>query len=436
MAVATLTPLPPKEAIAAFTARGGRLAPTFAWQDAWEADHAQAFTVAKSAGFDILKDIYGALEAALKEGTTFQDFAKNLTPVLQAKGWWGKKAVPDPLTGEIGEAQLGSTRRLTTIFDINMRVSYASGQWAQFERTKKLRPWLRYLHHDSLHPRPLHVARHNMCLRVDDPTWEKWAPPNGFGCHCTLQSLSDRDVERMGGQLKFKPPPDNMRTYVNRRTGEISQVPDGIDPGWGYNPGKAGWQASALADGLADAPPALSAALVEAPTWPTRALASEFGDWFDKAAAGAPVSRSSWTVGAIDQATLDGLNRLGHPPQTGAITISQQAVQHMQRDTKAAGGRSVPVDILRSLPATLAQARAVLYDRQSADPALLYVFDVPGENRLGKLVVRVNFAGKMPKPGGGRMSVVTNDIRTAGLVEARILADPATYDVLSGEIGS
>ncbi len=33
------------------------------------------FTVAKSAGFDILKDISDALEKALKEGRTVRDFS-------------------------------------------------------------------------------------------------------------------------------------------------------------------------------------------------------------------------------------------------------------------------------------------------------------------------------------------------------------------------
>lgn len=244
---ADLTPLPPREALAALLARGGRLAPTFSWQDAWEHDHAAMFTVAKSAGFDILRDIFSALEEALGKGRTFRDFARDLTPVLQAKGWWGRQPALDPETGDTVWSQLGSTRRLTTIFDANMRVSYAAGHWAAFERNKAARPYLRYVCILDERTRPQHRARHNLVLPVDHPYWDTWAPPCGWRCRCTLQQLSQRDVDRLlakGVPLFFTPPADTYRTFVNRRTGVVSHVPDGIDPGWAYNPGRAGFVAA------------------------------------------------------------------------------------------------------------------------------------------------------------------------------------------------
>ncbi|PWR17642.1 phage minor head protein [Zavarzinia aquatilis] len=254
--IATLTPLPPLEAIAAFEARGGRLEPSFDWRDIWEKIHAQMFTVAKSTGFDILKDIHEALAKALAEGRTFQDFAKDLRPLLEAKGWWGRSVQEDPHTGEVKPVQLGSAKRLRTIFDTNMRVSYASGHWAQFERTKRLRPWLRYVAIMDGRTRPAHAERHNMVAQIDDPVWDKWAPPCGWGCRCTLQSLSEGDYRRLGAKAK-KPPVDKVVEYINRRTGEVTEVPAGIDPGWAYNPGKAGAEAAintAAAQKMADAP--------------------------------------------------------------------------------------------------------------------------------------------------------------------------------------
>ena len=44
---------------------GFALSPTFDWRDMWQADHAAAFTVAKSAGLDILGDVHSALVDAL-----------------------------------------------------------------------------------------------------------------------------------------------------------------------------------------------------------------------------------------------------------------------------------------------------------------------------------------------------------------------------------
>ncbi len=432
MSVATLTPLPPAEAIAALQRRGLRLDPTFSWQDAWEADHAKMFTVAKSAGFDILSDIHAALASAIAEGRTIRDFAADLRPVLEAKGWWGRKEVTDPLTGEVREAQLGSTRRLRTMFETNMRVSYAEGHWARFERGKSSRPYLRYVAILDGRTRPAHRARHNVCLPVDDPYWDRWAPPCGWGCRCTLQSLSQRDVDRMRGELRFTPPPDTIRSFVNSRTGEIVRVPDGIDPGWAYNPGKTGWQAATVADKLASAPAPLSAAAVADPRWPARALADEFATWFDQAAAGGRVGPSIWTIGAIDQATLDALAERGIRPQSGAITLTQSQAGHMVREAKAEAGKAVPLDLLRRLPETLATARAVLRDRR--DDALVYVFDVPGDPRLGKLIVRVDFSEVTRPPGGKRRRIATNSIRTAGLVDSQYLDDTNFYEVLSGSL--
>lgn len=430
----TLEPLPPAEAIAALERRGRRLDPTFAWQDAWQTDHAAMFTVAKSAGFDILNDVFDAFQKALKEGRTGRRFAAELTPVLQAKGWWGRQDVVDPATGETVSAQLGSPRRLKTIFNVNMRVSYAAGHWASFERNKAARPYLRYVAILDERTRPEHRARHNLCLPVDHPYWDIWAPPCGWSCRCTLQSLSERDVQRMRGQLKFEPPPDVFRDWVNKRTGEVSRVPAGIDPGWAYNPGKAGHQLGlAAAAKLIAAPPAIAAAAAEDPAWLARPLAKEFEDWFDQAAAGGRVDRSMVAVGALDAQVLDALKTKGIEPQSAAITLSQDVVVHMLRTVKAQRGQTVPAALLRTMPVLLKQTKAVL--RDTRDNAILYVFDVPGEPRFGKLVVRLDFASKVKDPtSGSRVTIMTNAIRTAGLVPQITLADPAAYELITGSL--
>ncbi|QDG74444.1 phage minor head protein [Labrenzia sp. PHM005] len=242
---ADLTPLPPRAAIAALKTRGRDLHPTFAWADVYAADHAAMFTVAKSAGHDILADIWTALLKALEEGETFETFAQRLKPSLVQKGWWGEAIEEDPLTGEPVKVRLGSLRRLRTIFDANMRVSYATGHWQMFERLKSSRPYLRYVAVQDGLTRPEHQSLHNLVLPVDHAFWDVFAPPNGWNCRCSLQSLSERDIEQLkarGEELVFDPPRISFRAWENKRTGEIRQIPDGIDPGWDYNPGKEGHQ--------------------------------------------------------------------------------------------------------------------------------------------------------------------------------------------------
>ncbi|MFL1781440.1 hypothetical protein ABSA28_01165 [Candidatus Hepatincolaceae symbiont of Richtersius coronifer] len=63
---------------------------TYKWTDILQNEHAASFTVAKSTEADILLNIKTALEDALQGGKTLHQFKKELTPLLQEKGWWGK----------------------------------------------------------------------------------------------------------------------------------------------------------------------------------------------------------------------------------------------------------------------------------------------------------------------------------------------------------
>lgn len=431
-----LNPVAPADAIAALLARGRRLDPSFAWQDRYAEDHARAFTVAKSAGFDILSEIHTGLEAALKEGKTARQFAAELTPLLQAKGWWGRKAVPDPATGLPVSAQLGSPRRLQLIFDVNMRVSYAAGHWASFQRNKKARPFLRYVHLvGQEHPRLHHQKLHNLVLPVDHPLWDILFAPNGWNCHCTIQSLSQRDIDRLiaqGEKLVFAPPTLETRPWINKRTGEVRHIPEGIDPGWDYNPGKAGYQATlASAERLIDVPPSLAASLHDDPDWLLRPLGPAFRDWFDRAAAGGAIDHSVIVAGALDRSVLAALHARGVQPASGAITLSQERVRHMLRDSKSVAGRAVPLDLLRELPALLARPRAVLRERRTGN--LVYVFDTSADERMGKLFVSLDFKTKSRAPGG-RVTVPTNAIRSAGLVARTDLANAGAYELIFGAV--
>lgn len=230
--------LPPDEALKFFRAKGYRV--SFAWQDVWQQEHEAAFTVAKMLDLDLLKDVRAAADKALADGQTFKQFRDNIEPTLMDAGWWGRKKMVDPLTGEEREVQLGSVRRLRTIFRVNMQTAYAAGNWAQVEDNAKDAPWLMYDAVDDDRTRPEHRAWDNTVLRYDDPFWVDHTPPNGWNCRCSIIQLSDRDLERLGKKPDTQPPryANESNKYVNPRTGEETDVPRGIDPGWAYNPGK------------------------------------------------------------------------------------------------------------------------------------------------------------------------------------------------------
>ena len=209
----------------------------FDWRDTVASQHLRSFTVAKMMDLDLLEDIRKAVRRAITNGTTFETFRDELEPLLKKSGWWDRKEVIDPVTGERVLAQLGSPRRLRTIFDVNLRTAYAHGRWQQIERLAEERPYLRYVGILDGRIRPLHRSWHGTVLRVDDPWWQTHYPPNGWRCRCSVRQLSEDDMERYGYEVTPRAPDDGMRDWVNKRTGEIERVPKGIDPGWAHNVG-------------------------------------------------------------------------------------------------------------------------------------------------------------------------------------------------------
>jgi SPP1 gp7 family putative phage head morphogenesis protein len=237
VAVAFNFKLPAKEALEFFRAKGFRT--SFAWQDVWQQEHEAAFTVAKMMDVDMLRDVRAAVDKAIAEGTTLTDFRKELKPKLVDAGWWGKKEMVDPESGEAVLAQLGSSRRLRTIFRVNLQTSYAAGEEQQIQDTKAEAPYLMYDAVDDGRTRPEHKKWDGTILHADDPWWQKHTPPNGWFCRCGRLQLSARQVEAMGLSVASKAPASPERDYTNPRTGEVTRVPVGIDPGWAYNPGVA-----------------------------------------------------------------------------------------------------------------------------------------------------------------------------------------------------
>jgi SPP1 gp7 family putative phage head morphogenesis protein len=232
MADIDLLALPPEEAIAYLQQKGYRF--SWRWHEMWQEAHARAFTVAKAMRLDLLQDIRGELERALMKGTTFEEFKRNLTPILQQKGWWGRQVVD----GE--SVQLGSPRRLATIFNVNVQTAYSVGHYRHMTDPDVLdaRPYWRYVAVNDSRTRPAHRRWHNTVLRHDHPWWDTHYPPCGWSCRCRAVSMSEREMKR-GGYKVTQNPDMRMVQKTDPRTGKSALFPYGIDPGWDYNPGKA-----------------------------------------------------------------------------------------------------------------------------------------------------------------------------------------------------
>jgi len=240
--------LPPEQAIEYFQSKGYAI--TWSWRDLWQEVQAKSFTVAKVMNSDILDDIRGALDDALNNGTTFRDYEKNLTPILKAKGWWGKTEHTNTITGEVSTAQLGSPRRLKTIYQTNLQTAYMAGRYRSMMESADSHPYWQYVSVLDGRTRPMHRAMNGRVFRWDDPFWHTHYPPNGFNCRCRVRAMTADAVARDG--ITVQSSDGKLIDHdIQMRGGSTVQVKalrvkvDGQDKlfapdaGWSYNPGEA-----------------------------------------------------------------------------------------------------------------------------------------------------------------------------------------------------
>lgn len=238
--------LPPKEAIKYLTSKGYKF--SWNWYEVWQESHTKAFTVAKVMRQDILDDIREVVTKAIEEGITFREFQKQLEPKLKAKGWWGKVAIGDGET--IEEVQLGSPWRLKTIYRTNVQTSYMAGRYKTQVDNVDNRPYFQYVAVMDKKTRPSHAQLNGKVFRHDDPFWDSFYPPNGWGCRCRVRALSEKNIKDRGKRV------ESSKGLLSQEEREISKKVDkkakvtvytdpltlkktAPDVGWSYNPGKA-----------------------------------------------------------------------------------------------------------------------------------------------------------------------------------------------------
>lgn len=224
---------------------------SFNYQDVWNEEHITSFTAAKVMQLDILSDMKTAVEKAIENGETLEQFKKNLLPILYQKGWTGKQLIEDPITKEIKEVYINTPHRLKTIYETNLRSAYMKGRF-DASYSSKAHPYLMYRIGPSKNHRKEHVKWDGLILDKNDSFWLSHMPPNGWGCKCYTVAISKARKEKYeqegipsasedGKTIKIKAKTQRPRieytTYINKRNGTISKVPKGVDPAFNFNQG-------------------------------------------------------------------------------------------------------------------------------------------------------------------------------------------------------
>ena len=389
--------LPPKEAVSYFRAKGYSV--SWNWYEQLTDAHARAFTVAKAARLDVLTTIREEVDRAIAEGTTRREFTKTLAPRLQKLGWWGKQFVVDS-EGSAKEIELGSPRRLATIYNTNTRTAYASGRYAQMMNTADDYPYWQYVAIMDSHTRPDHARLHNMVFRWDDIFWQTHYPPNGWNCRCRVRALSAARLKALG--LTVSSGADDMsytrvEAGVDETTGEVFHTTSATynngqqkmtpDTGWSYNPGSAAFGTDqALVRKVVECDDAQLREQVVQSLNNSTARQLAFAQWAKRVTDTRRAAHSVQTLGFMSESVAQAVTeRTGNEP-TRLLAMNEKGLMHADSEKHHATGVALLPEDLQKLPTLIAKPDAVLWDKRHNN--VLYIVTTTD----GKARVAVNVA--------------------------------------------
>jgi SPP1 gp7 family putative phage head morphogenesis protein len=168
------------EAVDAFRKRVPLTEGTYDELDAAEREF--AFTVAGVAQADLVTDVWEALDRAIADGETLDDFKARVGDMLEEQ--WGGAA----------------PARVETIFRTNVNAAYNEGRYAVFSApaVKEARPFFRFDAIDDDRTDEDCAEANGTVLPQDDGFWDAHVPPLHPNCRCTLVALSDEEAADEG----------------------------------------------------------------------------------------------------------------------------------------------------------------------------------------------------------------------------------------------
>ena len=392
---------PPEEAIQSLKNKGYKIG--WDWHQTLDDAHSRAFTVAKVAKLDLLQDIKKSLITALENGQSLEKWKAEITPILQEKGWWGKKTVINP-AGQEQEVQLGSPRRLRTIYHTNMRSAFSAGRYKAMMESIDTRPYWEYRHITMVNYREEHKSWNGRILRADDPFWTTAYPPSKFGCNCRVIARSEREVE--GKEILSS---DGYQTQYSEKIGVDSftgadvyatrqrfDIPtkDGVisfSPAAGFNSSPATSYAVDQvlterarkylgdAEGLKQVQQVLTA--------PIRQKAHQA--FIDNTLSFAKSQGKTSTVGVFQAEEVTFLQKKGQTIESPIITVEDRLLIGKKAKRHENAGDAVSVAEWQELPILIANVKTVLYDVKN--DSVLYILKSLDEKdpKVIKLSLRV-----------------------------------------------
>lgn len=184
--------------------------PTQSYKDITSRQHDRAFVVAGAMKADLLNDLHNAVNKAVADGQSFQQFQDSFDDIIGKHGWLND------------EDDKYKAWRAKMIYQTNLKTSHAAGRYQQMTSPEmvKLRPYWRYRHNTIENPRIQHEKWNNLVLPVDAAFWRVNFPPNGYGCNCTIEAINERQLRAMG-----KTKPDTEPAFDDGERSDFNSAP-------------------------------------------------------------------------------------------------------------------------------------------------------------------------------------------------------------------
>ena len=217
-------------------------------------------------------------------------------------------------------------------------------------------------------------------------------------------------------------------------------VPEGIDPGFAYAPGRESALGEAvrqrLVQNLPKAPMIAATGITNTLAKPTvlQALTNSWQNWRRHGGS----KEEALEIGVLLPTIIKTLKQRDIAVQTAKVTASRRELEHMSRQGKVRRGQALDDVDLDRLPEIIARPEAVLYDTspkgKGVSHVLLYVFSPTNDQRKGKVVVEVDYTDRLKVSDASQgKTEITNSVRTSEYVEVHNLREPHLL-LLEGEV--
>lgn len=183
------------------------------WDELTAEAKRKAFKVAGVAQLDLVAEVQAALQSAIDNGTSLEEFKASVATKL-TNAWAGTVANPPA--------------RLDTIFRTNTQLAYSAGRYRQMSEpsVKKFRPYflLDTILDSRTSPICNALSHPPVCLPQDDPFWSTHVPPLHHRCRSGLRALRKSQAEEEG--ITESAPDAEASDGFGARPGESEWEPD------------------------------------------------------------------------------------------------------------------------------------------------------------------------------------------------------------------